>query len=77
MADAHVVTLALSELLRRQGDQGVSAVRGEVFFHLAQLLDLVAECVETLCGDGELAERVRSHARRYRDQGRAILGGVA
>ncbi|MGW1682350.1 hypothetical protein [Saccharopolyspora sp. NPDC002376] len=78
MADVFVVTTALSELLKRgNGCEAVTAVRGEMFFHFAVVLELLADWLTDLGGDEVLRERVMRHAQRYREQGRAILGGVA
>ncbi|MEV0088202.1 hypothetical protein [Saccharopolyspora sp. NPDC050642] len=77
MADEHVLTVALTELLKNSDDgEVVRAVRGEMFFHFAVMLDLVAECMTAL-GKTGLADRAQTLAHRYREQGRAILGRVA
>jgi hypothetical protein len=71
MADPHVISRAITQLLLHQnGCQGVRAARGEFFIHQALVLDLVAD------GGGPVAARARSEARRYRSEGHAILGGL-
>ncbi|MDA3649834.1 hypothetical protein LZ318_35200 [Saccharopolyspora indica] len=76
MAEVHVVSTALSELLASSGDV-VRMVRGEMFFHLAQVLDLVVEAATSLGGEAEFVERLRAYSQQCREQGRAILGEVA
>lgn len=79
VADAHMVTVAISELLRRgNGCEAVTATRGEFFFHMAAMLDLVAVVLGELLGEhAELTVRAREHAARYREHGTAILGPLA
>lgn len=72
MAEPHVISLAISDLLQRQNaGEVVKAVRGEFFFHQAQTYDLMAE------SGGPVAEQARAEADRCRQQGRLLLGRVA
>lgn len=72
MADAQTVSQAVTSLLAKGGiAESVLAVRGEMFFHLAVVYDLVGRA------EPEVAEQAAEEAARCRAQGRALLGGVA
>ncbi len=72
MADAHTVTEALTSLLAKGGvAESVIAVRGEMFFHLAVMYDVLGRA------SPEVADQAAEEAARCRAQGRAMLGGVA
>lgn len=72
MADVHVISEAVSELLGKEGVPEVArAVRGEMFFHLAEGYELLAR------SGPEVAREARQEAARCRQVGRSMLGGVA
>lgn len=72
VADADTVSRALTSLLAKGGiAESVIAVRGEMFFHLAVVYDLVGRA------SPEVAEQAGEEAARCREMGRSMLGGVA
>lgn len=71
MADANTVSDAITELMQRGNScEAVRAVRGETFFHLAEVWEAVS------VGGDAAAELAETRARQCRERGRSLLGRV-
>lgn len=72
MAQDEHISDAITELMERGNScDSVKAVRGELFFHLASVWDVVSESGEA---SAEIAE---IRAEQCRERARALLGRIA